>query len=457
MSGRYMIAQHVEVARVTIEVTSPLLIGTGAGDDLVDAVCVMDANGLPVLPGSSLAGVLRHAWGEGADDLFGFQRGQGGSRSRLTVSWGQVHGADDRPVAPRARLDGRDEVLTLLRSMVLRDHVRLDGRGVVDERGKFDEQLVPRGARFTFELWLDEGSGEGLMPLIRLLASPALRLGGRTRRGLGAFKVVRVASRAFNLTRDREAFLRLPVSLDQKADVLQAWKPDALQGAGDAGALRCSVQLLPEGTVLFGAGDAPEGASGAVAEADRFPVTERAILWREGRGTVSKPMLVLPASGVKGALRHRVGFWARALGDARLDGDVDGQEAEEVEELFGSIRGRDGRGQAGRVVLDDFLPAEWTLHARQHVSIDRFSGAPMDGLLFGEAPAHLEEPWALSLWVHRPAEVSHRARRALQLAIDDLGAGRLAVGGGASRGHGWFRALGEVRWSDPQWLQGGAR
>ena len=48
------------VARPTIEFTTPFLVGAGEEDFFSDAVFVADANGLPAIPGSSIAGVLRH-------------------------------------------------------------------------------------------------------------------------------------------------------------------------------------------------------------------------------------------------------------------------------------------------------------------------------------------------------------------------------------------------------------
>ena len=52
----------VDLIRCTIELDSPLIIGTGKGDSLHDAVFVQDANGLPVIPGTTIAGVLRDRW-----------------------------------------------------------------------------------------------------------------------------------------------------------------------------------------------------------------------------------------------------------------------------------------------------------------------------------------------------------------------------------------------------------
>ncbi|MDI7268309.1 MAG: RAMP superfamily CRISPR-associated protein, partial [Myxococcota bacterium] len=103
-----------ELGRVTIEMKTPLTIGTGGGDDLRDAVCVTTPDGIPTIPGSSIAGALRHALApagklesdDGIRSLFGFQEKSEGASSRLRVSWAQAHGADGQPL-PFRRPGGR--------------------------------------------------------------------------------------------------------------------------------------------------------------------------------------------------------------------------------------------------------------------------------------------------------------------------------------------------------------
>ncbi len=63
---------------------------------MFDSALVTDANDLPAIPGSSLAGVLRHLWrgtyGSHTHDdaLFGYQSGNLGDASRLAISWGAL-------------------------------------------------------------------------------------------------------------------------------------------------------------------------------------------------------------------------------------------------------------------------------------------------------------------------------------------------------------------------------
>ena len=47
------------LARVTIEFLTPFHVGNGQPDDLTDSPVIRDPSGLPTIPGSSIAGVLR--------------------------------------------------------------------------------------------------------------------------------------------------------------------------------------------------------------------------------------------------------------------------------------------------------------------------------------------------------------------------------------------------------------
>ena len=55
---------HRYLARVIIEATTPLAIGSGEKNMITDQIILSDVNGLPYIPGTSLAGIIRHALGE---------------------------------------------------------------------------------------------------------------------------------------------------------------------------------------------------------------------------------------------------------------------------------------------------------------------------------------------------------------------------------------------------------
>jgi len=467
------------LARVTIEATTPLTVGTGGGVDVWDSACVTDASGLPAIPGSSLAGALRAryapAYAEAVDSLFGFQESKNGEASRVAVSWAAVHGANDRPVAPRMARDDRaraEPVLSYLISGTARDHVALNGAGVPDGAKKYDELLVPVGARFTFELRVDanpkggDGPMKELEALMGILAAEGFRLGGRTRRGYGAVRVERWSAREFDLSRkaDRDAWVRLPRALDVEvpAGVLEVKRPPGRVTTGEvkAGTLR----LTPLDYWLFGGSDAVRPAHVRAGKPlAMLPKTEARIVWRNGNGSVeqdeTRPNLV-PATSVKGALSHRVAFHARRAGKRWL-GEGESSPVGEVETLFGRINNQDDSGRPGVVFLSDAYvetaasgdrdgkkPRDGVL---DHVSLDRYTQGPMDGMLFQEAPLHGGEisiPIAVVT-----AGVDDAARCALSAALTDLCEGRLALGAGSNRGHGYFK--GKIEGELKTWLAGG--
>ena len=135
--------------------------------------------------------------------------------------------------------------------------------------------------------------------------------------------------------------------------------------------------------------------------------------------------------------------------------------AEVVEALFGSANEASGGGIPGRVLLSDLRP-RGVVHPVHHVSLDQFTQGPLDGHLFGEAPLYARgrslsrDVWLTDIARLRAFRFSALpdqhlpsiAASALRRALDDLVGGTLALGSGASRGHGFFDGP-PPRWSGP--------
>lgn len=61
------------LARIVVEATTPLTIGSGRSNIMTDSLVTTDVNGLPYIPGTSLAGILKHSFDEAdGDRYFGF-------------------------------------------------------------------------------------------------------------------------------------------------------------------------------------------------------------------------------------------------------------------------------------------------------------------------------------------------------------------------------------------------
>ena len=64
------------LARIVIEAKTPLAVGSGDNNVLTDALVATDANGLPYIPGTSIAGVVRSMIGDEqlVNKVLGFQK-----------------------------------------------------------------------------------------------------------------------------------------------------------------------------------------------------------------------------------------------------------------------------------------------------------------------------------------------------------------------------------------------
>lgn len=459
------------VARATIEFETPFIIGTGGDDLFFDDVFVADANGLPALPGSSLAGILRHAWAESGrgegDELFGWQDGDKGHGSPLSVSWGCIHDSLNRPVEgivyDRHRLD--DTVLAEARTLAWRDHVRINHKGTAAATGKFDERSVSAGHRFTFELLLEgtKDDRESWDKLLALLLSKSIRIGGKTRRGYGQFKVIKLLSRDFDLaTAEGFAdFCAHPVALALPCDLPERLAEIMPQGGEEA--VSASLQLKPESFWMIG--------GGVDSEVDMASLKANRIVWNENKGQVERNRVIVPGSAVKGAISHRVAYHYNRLagifaGDGVNPEDHSGEKNTAVRALFGfckdSKNGKD-EGQRGRVIISDlFVENPGAPKILNHVSIDRFTGGArvLEGALFAEKPFYGGPGFALDVVVTQPDKIEDdKIPQALAAALDDLAQGRLAIGAGAGRGNGYFRAEDGVKWDEKgaAWIAGGGQ
>ncbi len=463
----------LHLARCVLEAITPLSVSTGNPDGVFDTALVTDANDLPAIPGSSLAGVLRHLWratygAETHDDsLFGYQERNRGDASRLSVSWGVLLGGDGQaaegllPVSDPNRLDDRlyRHALTLLDEPVFRNRVRLSHRGAAADTGKFDRAVLPQGHRFAVELrlWSASKDDPDWTRLLNLLAHPGLRLGGATRAGLGRLRCVSCHQCGFDLADDADIadFRKLPAEL-HATDGLVPYRTTL---AGQAAVTTGTLHLSPRGLWHIGQGSDDPRGSATNKPADLLPVREEIVVRNQNdEPEIRTDHLLFPAASLKGALSHRVSFHIRRFsGDWADDGSPKDERPDVLATLLGSIKGKEG-GQAGALYIDDaFLPVDSArLKEIPHNSIDRFTGGVRNRVLYSELSIHgsdqpIEIALALDLCrLTRNGADTALVRRALKATLDDLCQGRLALGSRTTTGNGFF--TGEISGDIKDWL-----
>lgn len=422
------------IMRLTLELLTPLRIGSGANDPLLDAPVVRDAFGDYRIPGSSLAGALRSlAEVAGLGPCFGEGR-ESNRASNVEISDGFLVDWDGRTTLAK-RLRG--EVPQMPRIVEVQDHVRIDhASGTAAVGGKYDAEIVPQGSRFRFEFaCVDRGEATTAVDPARVLGfvlaslqAGAVRLGGDVTGGLGMVRPV-----ADSVTHDFLDLGTVPGLVAARAMPRAIDVPLGQRGgpssAGpvaprpDQGSLSGEIRLrfLVDGPILVGGSQRPRppGRDETIADMS-FGHT---LVADYGRGEhVSRPWI--PGSSLRGVIRHRV-LHVLEAGD-RAD------RAAAVDDWFGSVGDSGAKMSRVRVhgqVLDDIPPT-----VVQHVAIDRLTSGSLRGALFTEAPI-----WKNGLEVAVTIEVDRLpldGAAALAHALIDLGSGDLPIGGGVNRGNG---------------------
>ncbi len=463
---------HRYMARIIVEAETPLAVGSGENNILTNQMVVTDINGLPYIPGTSLAGVLRHALEHRLSELelnkiMGFQgerKPEGpddGQGSRLIVSHAQMIGDEGVPIDGITKIEWDNPFYKPYKNLPVRQHVRISHKGTSEDKGKFDEQVVYKGARFCFELELvsDETEEDKWNKMLKQFYSPAFRIGGGTRKGFGELSIIECKTASLDLSNedDLDLYLEKTSSLND-----EFWnnkeETNSIENSEDNW-ITYKLHLKPDDFFLFSSGLES-------TDAKMIPVTEKIVKWdKSDKPEFSKELVLIPASSIKGAIAHRVAFhynkehgiFADTLTESKLlkegykmDVEINPEQNRlfeiatkgnpAVRTLFGySANERDG--QIGKVVFSDIIEGEIDKSPKKilnHVAIDRFTGGAMDGALFNEEVVYKgDDGYIFKVQVLKDVLVGD-IQKSFEKTLCDITTGMLPLGGGTMRGHGCF-------------------
>lgn len=451
---------HRYIARIVLEAETGLFVGSGEASLLKDALVQKDIRGLPMIQGTSLTGVLRHALEDNDPEnstiwkeIFGYQKGNAGLGSRLKISSAYMLINKNEVVEGlTAQILENKEVTIVSKytNLPSRQHVRINDRGVAENNGLFDNEIVYKGTRFIFELEL-KGTKDDYKhweAILANLSSPLFRIGQGTRNGYGKLNIHSLKQRVYDLedSSDFEAYLNFEPSFNHKNEgfTLKERKSD------NSTLTEYKLILTPDSFFIFSEGFGDN-------EADNKPVTEEIAIYRNGTIEFEEQAFI-PASSIKGALSHRTAFhynrltgkWAdkllspenKQLRDLTVK-CYTGTGNDAVFELFGGAAGDDKRedGQRGKVILNDFYYSDTEVENDKifnHVAIDRFTGGALDGALFSEKVSTLAEETAFEFTVYLDYNQEDMIQKAFEETLKDVCKGLLPLGGMTTKGHGIF-------------------
>ena len=383
--------------RVVFELKSALSIG-GSDSDLTDNDIVLDSRGLPLIPATSVSGVMRSALSEGsARDMFGFVEG-GKQRDSAVRVYDFTHVGGNEAVS-------------------VRDNVSLENK-VAKDGAKFDRQIVERGARFRgfVEITdIERCNPRDIEVLLGKIESGELLMGSKTTRGLGRVCVRECKCVRFMLPVEKDAWLMFDMFDDESWRNVQDVAIDSI--AIDD--LVIHLDLQQRGAISI------REYFTTPNEADFGQLSMRVV--EEGKETVEQGKSVstpiIPGSSWAGAFRDR---YTQFSSEKQRD------------ELFGYVREKNNETAKSRIVFSESIVTDGTWKTVTRNSIDRFTGGTLDRALFTEK-AYFGGKTQLEIRAMQAAWCDDvRLLAPVFAVIADLHNGFLGVGGLTAVGHGLF-------------------
>ena len=460
------------IARITLEATTPLAVGSDTFREDLDSPVAKDFNNLPYIPGTALAGWLRHKMEKFNPEILpyfgdepGRQEDEETRGSNLIFSDALLMGKDGKVVQQIKDLSD-DDFFSRFYDLPVRQHVAIDYRGTAKEGNLFDREVVYKGSRFKFEiaLELENPDDEAWKRILQAFAENDLHLGGGEFDGFGELKIVEIQEARFDLQKELDDFLKITVDLNNDEGLKPAEIPEF-----------SSPIFIEDEYMLTGMESFHHfGAGYGDMEVDHINYKEEIIVWENGKPNF-KEMFVMPGTSIKGALAHRVAYhynkeqgntvekiledyFNRPLPEEKealenelsfLNNIIKERDFEKMAEdylyennpavadLFGTAKNsKTGKGRSGKVIIKDtFLDGNMKEHIFYHNKIDRFTGGTVAGALYSEKVLHIHKT-RLHLKIKKETDKTY-----LRKALNDLLNGTLPVGGMVNKGHGIFKQL----------------
>ena len=404
------------IVRGRLHLAAPLLIGEGeSGEDRNDRDIhvLRSKDGVPFIPGTSLAGALRSFIEAdtpcAADILFGTMHRTGGESVR-----------DERQSAVSLYdVELNDAVIGS------RDGVHIDDvTGTAVDAHKYDYEIVESGADGPFyaEILLrrvhqkDEHMlKETLLRLSELLRG-GFHVGALTTKGFGRMQLRDMVVDCYDFRRTEDAIAWLSPQRGNAAwhmaydDTAQAEPPPA---KGDF--------VITADFALTGALIVRDSVDPLAADGEKSPAARMK--------TNAAGQNIIPGTSLKGVLRHRAAYILYALGKEQTQAEAF------IDRLMGTTAAR------GRFIVEETV-VDAEMHTQMRSRIDRFTGGTIPSALFSTAPVWREKDGGRSVTLRFGVRQANEQEAGLcVLLLKDLWLGRTAIGGEKSIGRGTLEGL----------------
>ena len=408
----------IEKYRVEVVTTTPLHIGSGAGED--NEVLLHPVTEAPFMQSSSIAGVLRSIsenlnGKKETDNLFGAPNNtedMDEKGSRVIISDGEMNTSTVKmEYRPRVGIDPYSGTVS---------SSRLAGSG--NEAGhKFGMELIGSGVEIVFYLYLFHEKGDlykdCLEKVLASLKTGRVQFGGQKTNGSGFLRLSSLKHSQFDMKdpNGRTAWAeenRMDNASGKKGHISQyseiSNKLSAVEASGTAYVITLSGKTESS---LMVSGLAADGVGKEAPDAENM---------KNAAG-----QYIVPGSALKGALKNRMIYIADFLNKKEI-----------IENVFGRKGSVGDPGSSGNIVFKDIVLDKEVGTLLQHrIHIDKFTGGVKHGGLFSEKVVSGDIAAEIDIM---NCSCSDEAAGLLILALRDLAAGMVNLGGGYNIGRGFI-------------------
>lgn len=421
------------LGRITVEgwlcPDAPLLIGEGAGGEArgdLDIHVLRSKEGIPFIPGTSLAGALR-SFVEEEDD---------GVRA-ADILFGSIEGEGRQSAISLYDVELRDAQIGI------RDGVCIDPiTGTAVRHGKYDYEIVESGAggNFYAEIILrsahekDEELLKRTLLRLRDLLRGGFHVGARTSKGFGRMHLRDMVVNCYDFRRAQDVLAWLSVDRGRAAHTEEVDAQERRPLPYAVGDFIIEADFALTGSLIV----RDYEHANEMADDKKNP---DALMKMSGKGEN-----IIPGTSLKGVLRHRAAYILHALGKDtetadRMICDLMGPSPERMRAL------RHEEKHRSRFVAEEAI-VTGVPHTQTRIRCDRFTGGTIASALFSTRPIwrapHEEKALTLTFGVRQ------MGKRTVQdwevglclLLLKDLWLGRTALGGEKSIGRGILAGLG---------------
>ena len=435
--------------KITFQLDSPLCIGSGR-NDITDQDILRDARGIPYIPGSAVAGVLREACQGIMDDkawkyYFGYSstNTENKVKSDDDIIESQIIFYDATLVGDNKDKDGNPKY-----RISQRDGVALNEYKSAKKQAKFDWEILEGDCKFQTFIEISEEQSdvnekvkadEVLTNIAKIWKETDIRFGAKTTRGYGKICNVEIIGKNFDFTLKDEISSWLDFDIFEEnswknailyKDMLNTLMKDSIWALKDNN--RLSLELRLEGGLSI------RRYSTECSDEESSPDQEQLTTVKFDKNG-SEEVAVIPGTTWAGAIGHR------------MEELIDCSKVKEVERGKGDIQKYYYFGTVNSKVKEKSLIyfSESKLTGGQFKkmsrnAIDRFLGSTAEGALFTEK-IYIGGETTLDISFGDPyntaVSYSDDFIKALAATLTDLHEGYLAVGGATSVGRGIFSIL----------------